>query len=262
MRAGLRAARRRGADAAWTRCSSGFDELADGNDHFEFYWFPHTERALTKRNNRVPAGEPCAPVPRVRGWVDDELLSNTVFGWTQRLTARRARAITGRVNNVRGPGAVRPGVRRRVVPGVLLAAAGAVPRDGVRRAARGAGRRAALDRRRGSTAAASGSPFPVEVRVAAADDIWLSTAYERATAYVAVHQFHAARPRAVLPGRRVDRRRGRRPAALGQAALPGQRADCERLYPRFADWREVRARLDPAGVFANAYLDRVVGPAS
>ena len=26
------------------------DELVDGNDHFEFYWFLHTRRALTKRN--------------------------------------------------------------------------------------------------------------------------------------------------------------------------------------------------------------------
>ena len=31
--------------------------------------------------------------------------------------------------------------------------------------------------------------FPVEVRVAAADDIWLSTAYGRDSAYVAIHQY-------------------------------------------------------------------------
>ena len=31
--------------------------------------------------------------------------------------------------------------------------------------------------------------FPVEVRVAAADDIWLSTAYGRESAYVAIHQY-------------------------------------------------------------------------
>jgi hypothetical protein len=31
--------------------------------------------------------------------------------------------------------------------------------------------------------------FPVEVRVAAADDIWLSTAYGRDTAYIAIHQY-------------------------------------------------------------------------
>ena len=31
--------------------------------------------------------------------------------------------------------------------------------------------------------------FPVEVRVAAADDIWLSTAHGRDTAYIAIHQY-------------------------------------------------------------------------
>lgn len=32
--------------------------------------------------------------------------------------------------------------------------------------------------------------FPVEVRFAAADDLWLSTAHGRDTAYIAVHQYH------------------------------------------------------------------------
>ena len=31
--------------------------------------------------------------------------------------------------------------------------------------------------------------FPLEVRVAAADDIWLSTAYGRDCAYIAIHQY-------------------------------------------------------------------------
>src|SRR5699024_10718523 len=42
----------------------GFDELLDGleermraADHFEFYWFPHTESALTKTNTRVVPGQ-------------------------------------------------------------------------------------------------------------------------------------------------------------------------------------------------------------
>ena len=32
-------------------------------------------------------------------------------------------------------------------------------------------------------------------------------------------------------------------------------------YPRYDEFVAVRDRLDPAGVLANAYLDRVVGPA-
>ncbi len=32
------------------------DDAAESNDHFEFYWYPHTDRTQTKRNNRVPVG--------------------------------------------------------------------------------------------------------------------------------------------------------------------------------------------------------------
>jgi FAD-linked oxidoreductase len=237
----------------------GFDELAEGNDHFEFYWFPHTQRTLTKRNNRVPAGEPLRPVPRLRGWVDDELLSNTVFGWTQRLTARVPR-LTGGVNNV----AARALSAREYVDASYKVFCSprrvrfremeyAVPRESL------------VDVLRSIEAWVDGSgervPFPVEVRVAAADDVWLSTAYERPTAYVAVHQFHA------LDHERYFRAVESIVGGVGGRPHWGKlhyldSVQLERLYPRFADWREVRARLDPAGVLANPYLDRVLGPAS
>jgi L-gulonolactone oxidase len=32
-------------------------------------------------------------------------------------------------------------------------------------------------------------------------------------------------------------------------------------YPRLGEFTALRDRLDPAGVFANAHLDRVLGPA-
>ena len=35
---------------------------ADAVDHFEFYWFPHTDTALTKTNTRLPAGSPTKPL--------------------------------------------------------------------------------------------------------------------------------------------------------------------------------------------------------
>src|SRR5699024_5468982 len=73
--------------------------LLAGNDHFEFYWFPHTDRTLTKRNNRVPPGTPLAPLGRFRGWLDDELLSNRVFEVANRL-ATMAPAVVPRLNQV------------------------------------------------------------------------------------------------------------------------------------------------------------------
>jgi len=42
----------------------GFEELVAANEHFEFYWFPHTRVALTKRNNRTSG--PARPLPRWR----------------------------------------------------------------------------------------------------------------------------------------------------------------------------------------------------
>ena len=38
------------------------DENCAGNDHFEFYWFPYGPKALTKRNNRLPAGTEPEPL--------------------------------------------------------------------------------------------------------------------------------------------------------------------------------------------------------
>ena len=46
------------------------EELRTTNDHFEFFWFPHTERTITKRNNRVPG--PARPLSAFRAWLDDE----------------------------------------------------------------------------------------------------------------------------------------------------------------------------------------------
>lgn len=237
----------------------GFDELAEDNDHFEFYWFPHTRRALTKRNNRVAAGEARKPLSRFRYWLDDELLSNTVFGWTQGLTAR-VPGLTGTVNNV----ATRALSAREYVDASYKVFCS--PRRVRFREMEYAVPRAALVEVLQSVQAwidGSGErvPFPIEVRVAAADDIWLSTAFERETAYVAVHQFH-----------RLDHERYFRAVESIVGGVGGRphwgklhqldATELERLYPRMADWREVRARLDPSGVFANPYLDRVLGPAS
>src|SRR3954469_22742896 len=76
----------------------GPDGLVEGNDHFEFYWFPHTRRALTKRNNRVE-DDVDRPLHPVRGWIDDELLSNALFSAVNTVATIVPRATT-RINNV------------------------------------------------------------------------------------------------------------------------------------------------------------------
>lgn len=62
---------------AFDRVTADFEALFAENEHFEFYWFPHTGNCNTKRNNRS-AGPP-APPGRLSNWIEDELLSNGVF---------------------------------------------------------------------------------------------------------------------------------------------------------------------------------------
>jgi L-gulonolactone oxidase len=76
---------------SWAEAVGGFDEMVAENHHAEMYWFPHTDRLLTKRNNRT-LDDP-RPLSRVRAYVDDELLANTVFGWVNRLGNRAPRTI-------------------------------------------------------------------------------------------------------------------------------------------------------------------------
>jgi xylitol oxidase len=99
----------------------------------------------------------------------------------------------------------------------------------------------------------------VEIRTVAADELWLSSSYRRPT--VGFHFTWLLDERgvyAVLP-------------AIEAALLPlGARPhwgkcfaatadDLGRLYPRWEDFRALRASADPDGKFGNAFLDRVLG---
>ncbi|MDT4996703.1 MAG: L-gulono,4-lactone dehydrogenase [Pseudonocardiales bacterium] len=235
---------------------AGLDELVATNDHFKFDWFPHTRRTLTKRNNRVRAGTELLPLGRVRAYIDDELLANAVFGWLNKLTTRRPslipRANSIAVNALSARDYIdrsyrvftsRRGVRFREMEY-------AVPRDSVRYML---GELAAYFERSGEHVG-----FPVEVRFAAADDIWLSPATGRDTAYVAVHQYVG---RDYEPYFRTFEAMAREVSGRPHwGKLHFLDADAlRRSYPRFDDFRAVRERLDPHRMFGNRYLDRVLG---
>ncbi|MEV0287781.1 MULTISPECIES: D-arabinono-1,4-lactone oxidase [unclassified Kribbella] len=234
----------------------GFDELADGNDHFEFYWFPHTDIALTKRNNRVAAGVGASPVSWIRGWVDDELLSNKVFELTNRLATRRP-GLVPRINRV----ASRALSAREYVDAsykvfcsernvVFRESEYAVPREHVVEVIRRL--RAWID--------ASGThyPFPIEIRVAAADDIWLSTAHGRDTAYIAIHQYHRLEHAEYFRAfERIVAEYDGRPHWGKLHTLTAD--DLRARYPRFDDFLAVRDRLDPNRAFSNPYSRQVFG---
>lgn len=234
------------------------DELVDGNEHVEFFWWPHTDLTLTKRNNRLAKGEPPAPLSPRRAWLEDELLSNTVFRQVCRLGRRvpaavpHLNALSARLMGDRSYSDTshRVFVSPRRVRFVEMEYA--VPRAAVADAV--AGVRQVVDRGDGPVS------FPVEVRFTAPDDIALSTASGRESAYVAVHLFEQTPYDWYFRGvEAVMAELGGRPHwgkmhGLDASALRSR-------YPRFDEFVALRDRLDPAGRFANGYLDRVLGRA-
>ncbi|MGW1275703.1 D-arabinono-1,4-lactone oxidase [Streptomyces tsukubensis] len=236
------------------RVVAEFEELYAENEHFEFYWFPHTDNCNTKRNNRS-AGPLISP-GALLGWIDDELLSNGLFQVANSVgravpaaippIARFAsRALSARTYTDI-PYKVFTSPRRvRFVEMEY-----ALPREACTAALREV--RAMIER----------SPlkisFPVEVRTAPADDITLSTASGRDSAYIAVHLYRGTPHRAYFTAvERIMTAHGGRPH-WGKLHT----RDAEYLaaaYPRFGEFTALRDRLDPERLFGNDHLRRVLG---
>ncbi len=228
-----------------------FDRHVADNEHFELYWFPGTRTALTKRNNRATTP---APLGRVRALLEDEVLANGVFGatcWASRRAPRMVPALNRLASRALSPrtytdAAPRVFTSSRRVRFVEMEYA--IPRAAVVDVLR------ALQR----LPEAQGISFPVEVRVAPADDVPLSTAYGRDTAYVAVHVFRGDPYSAYFDA--VEALMG----SVGGRPHWGklhtlEAAQLRELYPRFDEFVALRDRLDPERRLANAYLDRVLG---
>jgi FAD-linked oxidoreductase len=233
-----------------------FDELADAHDHFEFFGFPHSDRVLTFTSTRTQ--DAAKPRSRWKAWVDDELIGNHVFGTAMRL---------GRLRPKWNPGITRTIARflsrseilddsfrvyaheRRVK---FTECEYAIPRE---HAVAAVQRVVELVR---SEPILTG--FPIEVRVSRGDEqSFLSTAYGRDTAYIAVHQFvgmpfeHYFRGvEAIMDDYEGRPHWGKRHEQTAAKLAP--------RYPAWERFQAVRAKLDPDGVFTNDYVARSLGP--
>ncbi|MFJ9201373.1 D-arabinono-1,4-lactone oxidase [Streptomyces flaveolus] len=236
------------------RVLADFDELWAENEHFEFYWFPHTGSTNTKRNNR--SAGPAQPVGRLQGWFDDEFLSNGVFqaaNWVGRAVPATIPAIA-RISSKALSARTYTDIPYEVFTSPrrvrFVEMEYAVPREAVVETLREL--KAMVDR--------SGLriSFPVEVRTAPADDITLSTASGRDSAYIAVHMFRGTPYRAYFTAaERIFTAHEGRPH-WGKVHT----RDAEYfagVYPRFGEFTALRDRLDPDRRFQNDYLRRVLG---
>jgi len=231
-----------------------FEELALGNDHFEFFVFPHADVALTRTNNRTE--DPPRPRGRAAAYAGDVLLTNHAFG----LFCRAGRRMPARIPQINRIVTRLAGASTRVDRSDRVFASPrlvrftemeyALARERTPEAVR---RIMALVPRRGFAV-----PFPIEVRTVAADDALLSTASGRDSGFVAVHMYEGMSWEPYF--RAVEEIMDE----LGGRPHWGKRhfQTAVTLRPRYPDWDRflaVKARLDPDGRFANAYTERVLG---
>ncbi len=232
-----------------------FEELALGNDHFEFFVFPHADVALTRTNNRTEQSP--RPRGRLSAYANDVLLTNHAFALVcragrrfPRLIPRLNRLVTrlaGRSERIDRSDEIFASPRLVRFTEMEYA----LPRERTVEAVR---RVMDVIEQRGFAV-----PFPIEVRTVAPDDAFLSTAAGREGGFVAVHMYRG------MAWEEYFRAVEAIMDELGGRPHWGKRhfQTAATLRPRYPDWdrfQAVRTRLDPQGRFANAWTERVLGP--
>jgi FAD/FMN-containing dehydrogenase len=197
-------------------CLEELDANIAANDHYEFFWFPRSELAESKALNPVAAEPESEEPPPLEG-------PGERIGWSHRIYPSvrdlRFNEMEYAVPAEAGPDCFRA-VRSRMKD--------RHPKVG----------------------------WPIEYRTLAADDAWLSPAYQRPTVTISVHQ-DAARPHEefftdIEP---IFRDVGGRPHWGKFHTCTHD--DLAALLPRFAEFCALRRELDPHGRFLSPYRARL-----
>lgn len=228
-------------------------ELASAHDHFEFFWIPHTKWALTKRNNRTE--DELQPLPRVKGWIEKTFMENYAFGAVCRVGRARPSLIPRLATALPSSGSreyVDQSYKIFASPRIVrfYEMEHALPVEALVPALKEI--RAMVDRKGYLL------NFPVEVRFTKGDDVPLSTAYGRDSAYIAVHVYKGMECEPFF--RDVEDILRAYDARPHWGKMHYRDAEeLSKLYPRWDEFIALRDQLDPQRTFSNAYSDTVFG---
>jgi L-gulono-1,4-lactone dehydrogenase len=231
-----------------------FDERAAANDHFELFTFPYADSALVLERNRVEGGP--RPRGRLAAFLNDIVLEN----WALEALSAAGKALPRSIPALSRLAAALASGGRTVDRSDRVFASErrvrftemeyGVPREHGVEAARRAIEWVRVNR----------FPvfFPIEMRVAAGDDALLSSAHERDTVYIAVHQYRGMgwRPyfeavEAIMDDYGGRPHWGKRHFQTAATLAP--------RYPAWERFQAARDELDSERVFTNEYAARVLG---
>ncbi|MGO9153823.1 D-arabinono-1,4-lactone oxidase [Mycobacterium sp.] len=244
---------RRDERRALTETLERLDEYVDGNDHFEFFVFPYGDTALTRTTRR--SDEEPTPTPTWKRRLSEDFENAGLSLICQ--TGRRLPGAAPRLNRLMTSLMSEATVTDRAYKVYaterkvrFTEMEYAIPREHARAAIQ---RVIDLVHRRKLPIM-----FPLEVRFAAPDDAFLSTAHGRNTCYIAVHQYTGMEFETYFRAVEaiMDEYAGRPHWGKRHYQTAGTLRE---RYPGWDRFAAVRDRLDPDRVFLNDYTRRVLG---
>jgi FAD-linked oxidoreductase len=233
---------------ALTDCLTKLPQFIEENRHFEFFWFPYAETCQVKLMNE--ADDPI-PTNKVLEYVNEKLIENTLFGLLSRFCKiiPTASASISRLSASSVPVMTKANFSHRIFATERTVRFNemeySLPKEAMTSVIREM--REAMERERFHV------HFPIECRYVAADDIWLSPAYGRDSAYIAVHMYKG------MPYKRyfevmeqIFLRYEGRPHWGKMHTLKA--ANLVKRYPLWQEFAEIRKQMDPNDLFMSPYL--------
>lgn len=234
------------------QCLANLEPYKRDNRNFEFYWMPHTDQALGKFMNMTDTA--VRPHSRWRNFEEMVIENGTFYALSElnrmfpRLTHTICKVFAAAVQSGHD---VNYGHRIFATPRLVKFQEMEynIPAEHFAEA---------LLRIESEIARHDFAVhFPIECRFVQRDDIYLSPAYERDSAYIAVHMYKGMPYRDYFAGiEAIMKDYDGRPHWGKMHTL--QSEDLRPLYPRWDDFQNVRQDLDPNGVFLNKYLREVL----
>lgn len=229
------------------------DEILTSTRNFEFYWFLNTSWTMTKHLNET--AEPAEPA-KWKDYLQEKLLENHIFKLlcdTSALipsTSRRLNRIAAatiddyrKVDHSYNVFSTSRLVRfNEMEYNVPLGAYQEVKKEIMQWVSRNV----------------RNVVFPMENRFVKGDDIWLSPAYQRDSAYIAVHMYHKKSYQEYFSGiEDIFKAYDGRPHWGKIHTLEAD--ELRHRYENFDRFNEVRKEMDPEGVFFSPYLKSILG---
>ena len=232
---------------------SGLSGDLKNERNFEFFWFPHTETALVKRSRRSQH----PPLkPGLGQKFNDVVLENYALGALSGL-CRWVPAIAPQISafcavaagdNYRRDWSHRVFATERSVKFIEMEYAVPMQKfatvvDEIQ-----------SEIRRGKHRV----HFPIECRFVQGDSVWLSPAYQRDSALIAIHMYQGMPYQGYFDAiEKIFRKHEGRPHWGKCHSLSVQ--ELRDLYPRWDAFQHLRMEMDPHGLFETEYLKTILG---